>query len=190
MRRKPPNVARGGRKESALPIPNSNGYKAMKKFLLLVAMSALALFAVGGEGAAALVKSFEGFQPSVYKCAAGKPTIGYGCTSPAIVARGTITEREAAALVSAKCDEIAARVRKEFTLKPHEEAAVVSFVYNVGWGAFKSSTMFRLLKEGKRGAAVAVEFRKWTKVTANGRKVESRGLARRRGREALVFLGV
>ena len=162
----------------------------MKTAFVALLFSALSLSALGGGEAAELVKGFEGFRPAVYKCSAGKPTIGYGCTSPEVVARGRITEREAAALVSKRCEEIAAKVRKEFTLKPHEEAAVVSFVYNGGWGAFKSSTMFRLLKEGKRGAVVAAEFRKWTKVTSRGRKVESRGLAKRRGREALVFLGV
>ena len=99
----------------------------MKTAFVALLFSALSLSALGGGKAAELVKGFEGFRPAVYKCSAGKPTIGYGCTSPEVVARGRITEREAAALVSAKCDEIAAKVRREFSLTPNEEAAVVSF---------------------------------------------------------------
>lgn len=169
----------------------------MKKLLIVTATALLAMATAYGastEQAAELLKGFEGFRPSVYKCEAGKPTIGYGFTSAAMVGKEHITEGEASAELSRLCDGIVANLRKELgkgnILKPNEEAAVVSFIYNVGWGAFKSSTMFRLLKDGKRGAAVGAEFRKWVYVTKDGKKVVSKGLANRRSKEAATFLGV
>ena len=155
---------------------------------------AVALMTATASGAcsraAGLLKGFEGFRPSIYKCEAGRDTIGYGFTEGRLLARGRMTEGEATAELERICGEIAGRLRKEggIILNPSEEAAVVSFVYNVGWGAFKSSMMFRLLKAGRRGAAIGAEFRKWVYVTKGGKKVVSKGLASRRAEEARVFM--
>ena len=163
----------------------------MKKTIFAAALLAAALAHGGGaDKAANLLKGLEGFLPSVYKCAAGRDTIGYGFTEGRLLARGRMTEGEATAELERICGEIAVRLRKEggIILNPSEEAAVVSFVYNVGWGAFKSSTMFRLLKAGRRGAAIGAEFRKWVYVTKGGKKVVSKGLASRRAEEARMFM--
>lgn len=162
-------------------------------------MTATALLAMTGSAygkttdkATALIKGFEGFRSFVYTCEAGKPTIGYGFTSAAMVGKGYITEAEASAELARICGSITAKLRSELgngnVLLPHEEAAVVSFIYNVGWTNFKNSTMCRLLKEGKRGAVVGVEFRKWVYVTKGGKKVVSNGLRNRRTKEAMTFL--
>lgn len=137
-----------------------------------------------------LIKEFEGFRAKVYKCQAGKDTIGYGFTSAEMVKKGSITEAEASAELARICTSIRKKLRAELgtTLKPCEEAAVVSFIYNVGWANFKSSTMCKLLKEGKRGQVVASEFSKWVYVTSNGKKVVSKGLKNRRAKEAATFL--
>ena len=166
----------------------------MHKMAIATAMLVIATAATGGtmDAATGLVKGFEGFRPSVYKCEAGRATIGYGFTDGRLVAKGRLTEAEASAELDRKCKEIAVMLRKEIgtanPLTPSQEAAVVSLIYNVGWGAFKTSTMCRLLKEGKRGAAVGLEFRKWVYVRKGGRRVVSRGLMRRRATEAKCFL--
>ena len=167
----------------------------MKKLMIVTtALLAMAYTAMGDtiDKASTLIKGFEGFRPSVYTCEAGKPTIGYGFTSAVMVGKGHMTEAEAAAELSRLCDSITAKLRKALgkgnTLKPHEEAAVVSFIYNVGWTNFLDSTMFRLLKEGRRGAVVGAEFRKWVYVTKGGKKVVSNGLTRRRLKESTTFL--
>lgn len=165
----------------------------MKKTIFAAALLAAALAHGGGaDKAANLLKGLEGFRPSVYKCEAGKPTIGYGFTSAAMVGKGYVTEAEADAELRRICKEIEGRLRAELgegnILTADETAAVVSFVYNVGWGSFKNSTMFRLLKSGRRGAAVGAEFRKWVYVRKGGRRVVSKGLAARRHKEAMTFL--
>ena len=165
----------------------------MKRLVIVGMAVVIGTMAMGGtiDKATGLLKGFEGFRSSVYKCDAGKATIGYGFTSKAMIAKGHITEADASKELKRICEGIALKLRKEIgTAKPltaSQEAAVVSFVYNVGWTSFKTSTMCRLLKEGKRGAVVGAEFRKWVYVTKGGKKVVSKGLANRRAKEARIF---
>ena len=166
----------------------------MKRLVIAGMAVAIGTMATGGtmDKATGLLKGFEGFRPSVYKCDAGKTTIGYGFTSKELIAKGHITEADATRELKRICEGIALNIRKEIgTAKPltaSQEAAVVSFVYNVGWANFKNSKMCRLLKEGKRGAVVGAEFRKWVYVTKGGKRVKSKGLAARRLKESRTFL--
>ena len=149
--------------------------------------------AASAQTTADFIKKFEGYRDTVYTCAAGKKTIGYGFTDASVVAKGRITRAEADKELNRICNTIAARVRREVAkgkgkpMTAKEETAIVSFVYNVGWHNFKRSTLLRLLKQGKRGAAIGAELRKWKYVTANGRKTVSKGLAKRRNAEAAMF---
>lgn len=166
----------------------------MKRLMMMAtAMTAMGYAAMGGTAkATGLVKGFEGFRPSVYKCEAGNATIGYGFTSKELIAKGHMTEADATAELKRICDDIADKLRKEVgaakPLTPSQEAALVSFIYNVGWANFKNSKMCRLLKDGKRGAVVGLEFRKWVYVTKGGKRVVSKGLRTRRNKEAMTFL--
>jgi lysozyme len=45
-------------------------------------------------------------------------------------------------------------------LTPNQFSALVSFVYNVGAGAFEGSTMLALINEGQFGDA-ALQFARW-----------------------------
>ena len=167
----------------------------MKKLMVVTtAILAMAYTAMGDtiDKASTLLKGFEGFRPSVYKCEADKDTIGYGFTSKELIAKGRMTEEEASVELKRICEGIAKNLRAELgngnTLTASEEAAIVSFIYNVGWYNFKTSTLCRLLKEGKRGAVIGVEIRRWVYVTKGGKKVASKGLANRRDKEAMMFL--
>lgn len=163
-----------------------------KTIVLFAAMCGFTL-AASAQTTADFIKKFEGYRASAYTCAAGKKTIGYGFTDASVVAKGRITKDEADKELTRLCNSIAAKVRSEIAkgkgkpLTAKEETAIVSFVYNVGWHNFKRSTLLRLLKQGKRGAAIGAELRKWKYVTANGRKTVSKGLARRRNAEAAMF---
>ena len=133
--------------------------------------------------AIATIAKFEGFSAKPYKCPGGKMTIGYGFTDPDLVKKGTITRQEADR-------ELGKRVRKELAfirshiqgLTPRQEAAVVSFVYNVGHQAFLDSTFLKKLKASDMTAAKA-EIQKW--VYAKGKKLN--GLIKRRAAEAKLL---
>lgn len=67
-------------------------------------------------------------------------------------------------------------------LSDNQFAALVSFCFNVGIGAFKGSTLLKRLNKGKYDA-VPYELLKWTKTTVNGVKIDSQGLRNRRNKE-------
>lgn len=167
----------------------------MKRIIYLVSM-ALSMIATDTtkavDKATMFLKTLEGFRATAYSDVAGKSTIGYGFTSKAMVCKGRITETEASAELSRLCWSISARLRAELgsqTLTVAEETAVISFIYNVGWENFRTSTMCRMLKEGKRGMVVADEFARWVYVTKGSRKVVCKGLKIRREKERMKFMG-
>jgi len=65
--------------------------------------------------------------------------------------------------------------------------AMCSLTFNIGVGAFGDSTLLRLLNEGDYMGA-ADQFLVWNKITVDGEKVVSEGLANRRERERALFL--
>lgn len=140
--------------------------------------------------AATLLKELEGFRATTY-IDVEKRAIGYGFSSEKWTSKGRITEEEASAELTRICTAIAEKVRAEIgkeTLTPAQEAAIISFVYNVGWNNFVTSSLCKKLKEGYRGAVVGVEFKKWVYITKGGKKVRSKGLDKRRIKEVHKFL--
>ncbi|QBQ73107.1 lysozyme [Nodularia phage vB_NspS-kac65v162] len=139
-----------------------------------------------------LIKEFEGFRSSAYLCPAGVPTIGYGTTiypnGAKVATQDTITRQEAEDFLEASVLQFSKAVNSEVNVKLNQNQfdALVSFVYNVGIGAFKSSTMLRLINANKISEAVD-EFPKWDKATVNGKKVSLTGLVRRREAERKLF---
>ena len=150
----------------------------------------LSLGSLGSEEAAAFVKRMESFRGEVYRDAGGRRTIGYGATSASLVRKEGISRADASRAVLVECQRLAGLLHKELgeNLKPHEEIALVSFVYNIGWANFRRSRMYRLLKAGHRGGYVGAEFGRWVYYTRKGRKVKSEGLRIRRNAEAQMFM--
>lgn len=140
--------------------------------------------------AAALLATVEGFRSTPYLDAGGRRTIGYGFTSPAMLARGRMTQAAAQAELTRLCNALDKRIKADFgatALTANERAAVISFAYNVGYGRFKSTTLYRLLKCGVRGKRIAAEIQKWRYVRKGGKQVACKGLQRRRALEAALF---
>lgn len=135
--------------------------------------------------AIALIAKHEGFRASVYTCPGGRDTIGYGFTDPEIVAKGSISRKEADRLLGIK-------VRKEIAwlnaqglpaMSPMQKAALVSWVYNLGRGNFLKSTMLKRIKEGNWESA-SRECNKW--VFSNG--IRMGGLVARRNEEGKLLM--
>jgi len=72
-------------------------------------------------------------------------------------------------------------------LNPDQVGALVSFIYNVGEGAFKASTLRKRINSCN-WEDVENQFSKWNKATENGRRRVLRGLTKRRAFEAELFL--
>lgn len=149
------------------------------------------------EKAIAIIKEFEGFYPNAYPdpFTGGKPiTIGYGSTRRADGGEwkigDRITQQEAETLLIAQLQRDylppLARIPCWATLNENQQAALLSFAYNLGanfYGASGFATISKSLRD-----------RNFTNITAvfalycnPGSNVEA-GLRRRRNAEAKLFL--
>lgn len=134
-----------------------------------------------------LIKEFEGRRLQAYLCPAGRWTIGYGNTSAARPGL-EISEAEADSLLEqdvARFEEAVHRLVKVPLSQPQFDA-LVSFAFNVGEGNLRSSTLLRMLNEGRYGA-VPSQLARWDKASVSGQKVQLAGLARRRAAEAALW---
>lgn len=141
-----------------------------------------------GENGKKLIKSFEGFRAIAYICPAGVPTIGYGTTkingNP--VQEGmkiTTDEAEEFLEQDLKVFEDAVNNNVNVEINQNQFDALVSFVYNVGIGNFKKSTLLKKLNSGDF-LETSNQFLRWNR---GGGKV-LRGLVRRREAEKKLFL--
>ncbi|MDR0249827.1 MAG: lysozyme [Burkholderiales bacterium] len=133
----------------------------------------------------AFIAGEESFVGNAYLDPVGIPTIGYGTTAD-VQMGDTITREEAEALLlrdaGAAGDDILRCVT--VPLAQHEYDAYVSFIYNVGGGAFCRSTLLKKLNAGDYTGACN-ELPRW--VYAGGQRL--RGLELRRERERRMCLG-
>ena len=132
-----------------------------------------------------LIKKFEGCELEAYKCAAGVWTIGYGHTKD-VKEGNSITKEEAESMLVHELQEYCSDVdiAVKVDLKQNEFDSLVSWTYNLGPTNLNSSTMLRVLNEGKHDE-VPAQMKRWNK--ASGQVKE--GLVRRREAEALMFEG-
>ena len=132
-----------------------------------------------------LIKKFEGCELEAYRCAAGVWTIGYGHTKD-VKEGNSITKEEAESMLVHELQEYCSDVdiAVKVDLKQNEFDSLVSWTYNLGPTNLNSSTMLRVLNEGKHDE-VPAQMKRWNK--ASGQVKE--GLVRRREAEALMFEG-
>ncbi len=137
----------------------------------------------------ALIKEFEGFSAKAYRDPVGVWTIGFGTTAVAGVGIAprqgdVISEAEAEMFLIRAVDKFAAQIRPAITapVNENEFGAFVSLAYNIGPGAFCSSTALRRFNAGdKPGAARGLLLF----VKAGGKRMN--GLVRRRHAEVALF---
>lgn len=119
-----------------------------------------------------------------YLCPANVPTIGWGTVIPSMD-YPPITQALADELLeqeTLRAMASALKLAPELAHHPERLAAVTSFIYNLGAGRFKSSTLRRRILAGDWEGAQG-EFGKW--VYGGGKKLP--GLVKRRAAEAALF---
>lgn len=142
---------------------------------------------VTSEAGKDLIKKFESLSLTAYKCPAGIVTIGWGTTR---IDGRKVRIGEKVTLERAKqlfdkdllVYEDCVRDNVRVPLTQAQFDALVSFTYNVGQGNFMTSTLLRLINQGKLKEAQP-QFLRWNKA---GGKV-LKGLTRRRLAEAVLF---
>lgn len=132
-----------------------------------------------------LIKSAEGLKLTGYLCPAKVPTVGYGHTGSEVHVGMKISLEQAEKLL---VEDIEKRERQidntlKVILNQNQYSAVVSFVYNLGIGNLKTSTLLKLINGNPDDPNITAEFKKWNKA---GGKVLP-GLTKRREAEAKLY---
>lgn len=130
-----------------------------------------------------LIKKFEGLRLEAYLCPAGIWTIGYGHTS-GVSPNSFITIQEADEYLHRDVAAIEMQLNKlNLSLRQCQWDAIVSFVFNVGIGNFKASTLLAKIRINPDDNSIIDEFLRW--VYANGKVM--RGLQKRRLTEMKLY---
>ncbi len=136
------------------------------------------------EAAITLIKHFEGCRLKAYRDIGGVLTIGYGHTGQEVKAGMEITQDEADMLLEHDMGHFARAVLMltKQVLTDNQFAALISFTFNLGTGAYQRSTLRQMINRGDM-CCVSDQFVRWNKVAG----VVSNGLTRRRKAEAKLF---
>jgi len=172
-----------------------------KKYLVIGVVALILLSSTMAIGAKAeeLIKKFEADDINKYLDAyidpVGIPTIGYGSiynydAKRKVKLGDSITHEKAIEWLRKETKAIVPKIKAlvKVPINQNQIDSLTSFVYNVGIGAFQSSTLLRLLNSGAPKSEVAAQFDRWNKGTVNGQKVVLPGLVRRRSEEKALFL--
>jgi lysozyme len=143
-----------------------------------------------GKAGIEMIKAFEGFRGTPYKCPAGIPTIGYGAT---FYPNGKKVTMSDAAITEEQATELLANMLVSFekyvdsycidSITQNEFDSLVSFAYNLGPANLKSSTLLKKVNANPNDESIRLEFMKWVK--AGGKTLK--GLVRRREAEANLY---
>lgn len=152
------------------------------------------------ENGLALLQQWEGFKLQVYKDSAGFPTIGVGhlitkaeqasgtilINGAAVEYAGGLTDQQTLDLLAQDVQPAEQAVNAGVTvpLNQNQFDALVSFTFNVGVGAFQSSTLLKLLNQ-QQYDDVPAQLLRWTR--AGGQVVQ--GLVNRRDNEIKLWNG-
>ena len=147
-----------------------------------------------------LLEQWEGFKLQVYKDSAGLPTIGVGhlltkseLASGKIVINGVpvkyaggLTQQQANDLLAQDLvpTEQAVNGGVKVALNQNQFDALTSFTFNVGIGAFRGSTLLKVLNQGQYDQ-VPTQLLRWTR--SGGQLVQ--GLVNRRQNEIKLWNG-
>jgi lysozyme len=138
------------------------------------------------QGAAQIVAKFEGFSEKPY-WDVDNYSIGYGHhfhPGDGFTKDSVITQQQALALLEYDITRFVEAVEQDVhvQLTDNQEEGLVSLCYNIGSGAFKMSTLVRLLNQGHTSEA-AMQFLRWDRVKG----VENANLLERRKQEMGIF---
>lgn len=141
-----------------------------------------------------LIKSHESLVLEAYFDPVNVPTIGYGHTSTVssrdVFEGKSISENEATTLLMSDLSvaESCVNEKVKVPLNSNQFDSLVSFVFNVGVGAFSSSTLLKKLNSSNY-EKVPFEMSRWVYATdlRTGKKITLNGLVRRRLDEGNLF---
>lgn len=132
-----------------------------------------------------LIKEAEGLRLEAYLCPAKVPTIGWGHTKGVKLEQHITVQQAEDMLV----DDIAPIERLlnglKINFRQEQFDALVSWIFNLGEGKFKGSTMYKRIIANAKDEEITDQLVKW--IYSDGRPLP--GLIKRRVAEANLFIG-
>lgn len=144
---------------------------------------------IPSEECYSIIKRHEGLRLHAYRCPADVPTIGYGATfypdGRKVQMGDVITKEEADTILKYHVKMFAKSVERAVTspINQHQFDALVSFSFNVGIGALRSSTLLKRVNVNPNTPNIRDEFMRW--VRAGGKVLG--GMKIRRKEEANLY---
>ena len=135
-----------------------------------------------------VIKSFEGVRNKAYKDSVGIWTVGIGFITvdgAKVNESTTLTDDQIKEQFLKQIVKYEDSVNNYVTsnLNQNQFDALVSFTFNLGGGALKSSTLLKKVNINPADPTIANEFAKWDK--ASGKQIS--GLTKRRAAEAKLY---
>ncbi len=132
-----------------------------------------------------LIKKYEGCKLKSYKCSAGVNTIGWGHTKN-VKSNMEIDIQQAKEFLIEDVEQCEDCINKhvKVELNQNQFDALCSWVFNLGCGNLKRSTLLKVLNKGQY-QDVPFEIKKW----CYAKSVKLAGLVKRRKEEAKLFKG-
>ena len=138
-----------------------------------------------------VIKEHEGLRLKAYRCPSGVLTIGYGHIKN--VKTGDVINKDLADRLFVEDVEDVERLldaeHYSSVLSQGQYDALVSFIFNLGWSKFRSSTLRKKLLANVDDFSIPNEFRRWVYGTdpKSGVKIKLPGLVKRREWEAQMY---
>lgn len=140
-----------------------------------------------------IIKMFEGYKAKAYLCPASVVTIGFGSTmyqdGRKIKLGDTINEDQGNQLLMWELKNKSISLQG-LNLNQNQFDACLSFVFNLGIGAFAKSTLKKKILINPNDPSIKDEFMKWNKATVGGQLIVLKGLTRRRIAEAELYFKI
>jgi lysozyme len=136
-----------------------------------------------------LIEKFEGIKLTAYKCPSGIPTIGMGSTryedGTRVRIGDEISRNRMNELYNFHINQTRRQLEKlvKTELNQNQKSALISLLYNVGYGNFKKSKLLRMINTNPNDYRIEKEFMHFTK--SRGRVLK--GLERRRTEELKLY---
>lgn len=158
---------------------------------LIASFLAAGISASGAFVAYDLTLPSEGFEQRVYVDPVGLPTVCVGHMDKSLKKGETFTIEECMEMFAADWKKHQAQLDSVVKVPYKSEwqkEALTDFTFNVGIGNVKSSTLLKLVNQGRHKAACE-QLSKWVKGKVKGKMVTLKGLVTRRDKTMPYCLG-
>lgn len=132
-----------------------------------------------------IIRQFEGYIPHVYKDQIGVLTCCWGLTGPSLREGTTFTQDECTEMFMKRINDFSSKLNNliKTQVTKNQYIALLSLAFNIGEGAFGSSTLLKKVNVDPNDKTIEAQFKLW--IHAGGKVLDD--LVKRRAQEAALY---